>query len=65
MDKIKKVTNSSKKFVNNHKVGIAITLTAVTCLTLNRYALRGHADFLKAKGLYEEFYALTDEEMGE
>ncbi len=65
MNKIKKVTNSSKKFVNDHKVGIAITVTAVSCLILNRFALRGHDDFLKAKGLYDEFYMLTDEEMGE
>ncbi len=65
MDKIKKVANSSKKFVDDHKVGIAITLTALTCLMVNRFAISGHNDFLKAKGLYDEFYMPTDEEMGE
>ncbi len=64
MDKIKKVANASKKFVDDHKIGITITLTALTCLMVNRYALSGHDDFLKEKGLYDEFYTPTDEEMG-
>lgn len=45
-----------KKFVKKHKVAIAVTVTALTCLTLNRLALRQHDNFLKERGLYDEFY---------
>lgn len=52
---------TAKKFVAKHKVAIAITATAVTCLSINRYALRQHNDFLKEHNLYEEYYAPEDE----
>lgn len=60
MDKIKKVKNATVKFVEDHKVGIAVTLTALTCLKLNRIALRDHDNFLKDHDLYEKFYSLED-----
>lgn len=56
----KKLT-SVKKFVVNHKVAIAITVTAVTCIALNKSALRQHNDFLKEHGLFDAFYALDEE----
>lgn len=51
---------STKKFVVKHKVAIAVTGTAVICLSLNRLALAQHNDFLKEHDLYEAFYALED-----
>jgi hypothetical protein len=45
-----------KKFVEKHKVAIAVVSTAGTCLYLNRIALKQHDDFLKEKDLYNEFY---------
>ncbi len=61
MNRIKKATISTKKFIDDHKVAIAVTVTAVACLTLNRWELNGHDNFLKAKGLYDEYYALDEE----
>lgn len=50
--------NSLKNVVAANKVGIAVTVTAVTCMTVARLALKQHNDFLKEKGLTEEFYSL-------
>ena len=60
MNKLKKAIASSKKFVSDHKVAIAITGTALTCLALNRLALRSHDNFLKEHDLYDEFYLPED-----
>lgn len=49
-----------RNFVERHKVAIAVTGTAASCLYLNRVALKQHDDFLKEKGLYEEFYNPDD-----
>jgi hypothetical protein len=49
-----------KNFVRRHKTSIAVAGTAGTCLYLNRVALRQHDEFLKEKGLYEEFYYPED-----
>lgn len=61
MNNIKKAVASSKKFVADHKVAIAVTVTAVTCLAINRAALRQHNDFLKEHDLYDSYYALDEE----
>jgi hypothetical protein len=47
---------STKRFVNRHRVAIAMTGTALACLYLNRLALEQHNDFLKENGLYDAFY---------
>lgn len=47
---------SAKNFVAKHRVALAITATAVTCLAVNQRALKQHNEFLKEKGLYDEFY---------
>lgn len=52
---------STKKFVADHKVAITATVTASICLTLNTIALKGHNEFLKEKGLYDEFYFGLDD----
>jgi len=51
---------AAKKFIADHKVAIAITGTAASCLYLNRVALRQHDDFLKEHDLYDEFYNAED-----
>ena len=56
MNPINKVVISTKRFVDVHKVAIAVTVTAVVCQTVNNMALRGHDNFLREKGLYDEFY---------
>ena len=61
MNKLKKATASTKKFVADHKVAIAVTATAATCLWINRLALKQHNDFLKEHDLYDSFYELDEE----
>lgn len=60
MDKIKKAKDSTKKFINDHKVIITFTLTAALCLKLNKMALKDHDDFLVEKGLSDEYYTPQD-----
>lgn len=51
-----KATASVKQFVVKHKTTIAVATTATVCLVINRVALTQHDDFLKERGLYNEFY---------
>jgi len=62
MNKLKKATASTKKFVADHKVAIAVTATAVTCLAINRMALKTHNEFLKEHDLYDTFYDIDEDE---
>ncbi len=64
MNHLKKAGASTKKFVHDHRVAIAITLTTVICLTLNRVTLSAHDEFLTEHGLIDEFYTPTEEEIG-
>ena len=52
---------SAKEFVLRHRVAIAVTGTAATGLYLNQLAMKQHNEFLKEKGLYEEFYTPEEE----
>lgn len=61
MDKIKKATKRIGKFVEDHKVGIAVVSTIIVMGKLNKIALRDHDNFLRDKGLYDEFYTFNDE----
>jgi len=61
MNPIKQATVSTKNFVSKHRVVIAVVTTTVVCGAINRAALKQHNEFLKEKGLYEEFY--TPEEI--
>lgn len=56
MNTIKKIASSSKEFVYDHKVGFAIATTATLCLVLQNRNFRTVNNFLKEKGLYEEFW---------
>lgn len=49
-------TNPVKSFIDRHKVGLAVLGTATLAVIVNRVALRQHDEFLKDRGLYDEFY---------
>lgn len=65
MNNIKKAADSAKKFVVQHKtalsVSTAVAVTAVAVRKLDGTALAQHNEFLKEKGLFDEFYATPDE----
>jgi hypothetical protein len=61
--KVKKAAVSTKNFVKKHRVAIAITGTSAAWFAINRFALNQHDEFLKEKGLYEEFYTPEDEDL--
>lgn len=56
MNHIKSVARSTRKFVADHKVGLAVVVTTFVCVAINREAIREHNDFLKEHNLYEKFY---------
>lgn len=66
MNAFKKARASAEKFVADHKVGIAVVVTAVTtfyaCAAVSRSAVAQREDFLKEKGLLDEFNAQFDED---
>ena len=51
-----KPIRSTVKFVKKHRVAIAIIGTACVCMKINEMAMSEHDNFLKDKGLYDEFY---------
>lgn len=53
--------NRVKSFVQKHKVAITVTATSTVWVLLMQRALKQHNDFLKEKGLYEEFYTPEEE----
>ena len=53
---MKNKLTSTKNFVKKHRVAIAVTGTAATCLYLNYRAMEMHNEFLKEHGLYDQFY---------
>lgn len=60
MNPIKKAASATKKFVVDHKVAVAVVVTASAALAINRIALKEHNNFLKAEGLYDKFYELEE-----
>jgi len=55
MDKIKKAAKASKNFVQDHKMGLAITATAVVGVMINRSNMKTYTDFLEENDLTEKF----------
>lgn len=51
-----------RKFVSRHKVAITVFATSACWIAMNRAALKQHNDFLKERGLYEEFYTPEETE---
>jgi hypothetical protein len=60
MNRIKKTLSATKTYVADHRVVLSVTVTAAACLYLNHLALKDHDEFLKEKGLLEEFYTPED-----
>lgn len=62
---IKSTTQTVTEFVRRHKIAIAITgtaaVTAAACLAMNQEAIKQHNEFLKEKGLFDEFYFMSDD----
>lgn len=56
-------TNRIKTFVRRHKVAITVVATSVVWYSINRLALKQHDDFLKERGLFDEFYTPSDDEI--
>lgn len=57
---VKKPIVSTKNFVSKHRVGIAVIATAIPLVALQQRNLRVFNEFLKEKGLYEEYYTPED-----
>lgn len=49
-----------KKFVEDHKVGLAVGMTALAFVLLMMKQTKEMNKFLEEHGLLEEFYALED-----
>lgn len=60
--KIKQIYTRPRNFVRRHKVGLAVTATALACFALNQAALKQHNEFLAEKGLLDEFYSPEESE---
>lgn len=56
MDEIETIPTRLKNFAVRYRGSIAVVATAITCLAINRYALKQHDEFLKEKGLFDEYY---------
>lgn len=61
MNRIKTGAISTKKFVEDHRVAIAVTITTVICLVVHVKTIGNLNDFLEEKGLLDEFYPLEEE----
>jgi len=59
-----KTTNRLKTFVTAHKTAIAVTVavvaTTAAATLINKAAFQQHDNFLTEKGLFEEFYGITE-----
>lgn len=64
MNHAKKALVSSKNKIVRNKTKIlgTIAVVATTAAVIQRYALNQHDSFLKEKDLYDEFYAMTEED---
>lgn len=54
------IVTPTKKFVREHRVAIAVVGTSIAWIAIMQRAMKQHNDFLKEKGLYDEFW--TEEE---
>lgn len=53
---------TAKKFVSDHRVAIAVTATATLLIATHVRVIAGHNEFLKEHELFDEFYAMTEED---
>jgi hypothetical protein len=62
MKTLKEKAKATKDFVYKHRVAIAVTITAAMAVKWNYNTAKQFNDFLRAHGLYDEFYAQVEEE---
>jgi hypothetical protein len=55
-----KIVAPTVKFIRDHKVAVAVTLTTAVCVMLARKAANERDDFLKEHGLFDEYHAIED-----
>lgn len=60
MKNIKKTVASTKNFVSRHRVGLAVTATAITAVTLHVKIAGTWNEFLEEHNLIEEFYNFNE-----
>lgn len=64
MNRIKKTAKSTARFVDEHRVAIAVTATSIWWMYVLRTQAGQYNEFLKEHGLYEK-YMFTEEELEE
>jgi hypothetical protein len=60
--KQKLVSVKNKVAANKTKILGTIAVVATTAVAIQRYGLKQHDQFLKEKGLYDEYYTVTEED---
>lgn len=53
-------TSRIKNFVAKHKVAITVIATSTVWYGINRVALKQHDEFLRERGLLDEYYTPED-----
>lgn len=61
MNKFKQAAVASRKFVADHRVGVAVTLTSIAWFGLVRSNVKQYNAFLETKGLLEEYWTIEEE----
>jgi hypothetical protein len=62
MKTLKQKAKATKDFVYKHRVAIAVTITAAIAVRWNFKTAKQFNDFLRERGLYDEFYTEPEEE---
>ncbi len=57
---VKAKTQSVKKFVADHRVAIAVVVTATAAAALQMRTAKSFNDFLKEKDLFDEYYEMDE-----
>ncbi len=57
-ERAKKAASALTGFVYRHRMGFTLAATVVGLTAVNRAAIRDHDNFLKGKGLYNEYYCI-------
>lgn len=58
---VKNTLKSTKNFVLKHRVAVAVTLTSLVWLSLQRNVAKDFNQFLKDHDLFDEYYSLEDD----
>lgn len=60
--KFEKAAAYTRKFIEDHKVAIAVIVTTLVAVKVNKIALKDHEDFMEKHGILELYYTQTDDE---